>query len=153
MGTDIYTRNGIIFSIDDAVERFFKMKKKDIATFVENHKEEYPNLSSVKTINNLKQWFIDLANSKVSEDYIGNTETLERIWEQIVSPKFELPSVSFEYFTSNRISGYDVPTQTVCLVFSDTGLFETKLTKEGKRVARAMGIKDLQSTTWTVYSY
>lgn len=153
MGTDIYTRNGIIFSIDDAVGRFFKMKKKDIATFVQNHKEEYPNLSSVKTINDLKQWFIDLANSKVSEDNISSTEILERIWEQIVSPKFELPSVSFEYFTSNRISGYDVPTQTVCLVFSDAGLFETKLTKEGKRVARIMGNKELQSTTWTVYSY
>lgn len=153
MGTDIYTSSGILFSLEEAVDKFFKLKKKDISAFVENNKTEFENLTAVKKIDDLKQWFINLANSKISEDYISDTATLERVWEQIVSTKFQLPTVSFEYFSSNRINGYDVPTQTICVVFSDSGLFEKKLTKEGKRVARVMGIKDLQSTTWTVYSY
>lgn len=164
MGVDIYTRSGILFTVDEAV-RFFKgLSKEEIKSFVEANKSEFcgangcdSELTEVKTLSDLKSWFVNLANSKVvkDDDYISDTSALERVWMELAGGRLDLPEVSFEYFSSNRYSGYDVPTQTVCLVFNDNDLFETKPTKSGKQVAKKLGIKakDFKTTTWTVYSY
>lgn len=155
MGVDIYTNSGILFTIEEAVERFFKLKKKDIESFKNNFSSEKRfDLDKVKTLSDLKTWFLNFASEcivKSDYDEYVNGEELGKVWNQIV--KLELPEVRFEYFTNNRYSGYDVPTNTICVVFDDDGLFETKMTKEGKKVAKMMGLKDLQSTEWTVYSY
>lgn len=166
MGTDIYTKNGILFTVDEAVEKFFQgLKKKDIEDFKNNFTTESwqsysgklkTDLEKVKTLKDFKAWFLNFAEKQIVkcdyDEYI-NGDILEKMWNILVSERLNLPEASFEYFTSNRYNGYDVPTKTICVAFNCHGLFERKLTKEGKRVAKIMKIKDLQPTEWTVYSY
>lgn len=162
MGVDIYTSSGILFTLEDAAEKFFKgittakIKKliPEIESELEND-ENKENLKAISNISDLKIWFVEFANSKISDDYLQDQDKLVDIFNIILeNGKFsDLPDVSFEYFTSNRYSGYDVPTETICVIFSDIGIFETKLTKKGQKLAKLIGSKNVQQTTWTVYSY
>lgn len=162
MGVDIYTSSGILFTLEDAVEKFFKgittAKIKKLIPEIESELEDDENKENLKAISNiadLKIWFVEFANSKISDDYLQDEDKLVDIFNIILeNSKFaDLPDVSFEYFTSNRYSGYDVPTETICVIFSDIGIFETKLTKKGQKLAKLIGSKNVQQTTWTVYSY
>jgi hypothetical protein len=162
MGTDIYVGSGILFSIDDAVDLFFKgfNKKKisllvsELKSIIEN-KEEHDFINDIEDIYELKSWFVSFCQKQVNNEYVSEQSLLINIWNVIVEKtKFKnLPEISFEYFTSSRYSGYEVPIETVCVVFNDTDLFETKMSKKGEAVAKAMGLKKIEKTTWTVYSY
>ena len=66
--------------------------------------------------------------------------------------KIELPAFKFDYWTRSRVSGWEVPVNTPCIVFSNDGLFETKMTKEGKRLAALLGVKKIESSSWTFMS-
>lgn len=162
MGVDIYTSSGILFTLEDAVDKFFKgitaTKIKKLIPEIESSLEDDENKENLKAISNiadLKIWFIEFANSKINDDYLQDEDKLSDIFNIILeNSKFiDLPDVSFEYFTSNRYSGYDVPTETICVIFSDIGIFETKLTKKGQKLAKLIGHKNVTQTTWTVYSY
>lgn len=165
MGIDIYSESGILFSLDEAVSRFFKginasnIKKiiEDVETMIDDDSEHRNSLKNIKNCESLKSWFLELANSKINkeEGYVFDGEILQSLWDKIINyTKFkDLPEITFEYFTSNRFSGYDVPTETICIKFNDYGLFETKLTKKGQKLAEIMKIKNLKQTHWTVYSY
>jgi hypothetical protein len=160
MGVDIYANSGILFTLEYAISKFFKgissakFKKivEEIASQLEEDEKE--SFTAVSNLSDLKVWFEDFANSKINDDYL-ESEKLEDIFNIVLdNTKFAaLPDVSFEYFTSNRYSGYDVPTETICVIFSDIGIFETKLTKKGQAVAKLIGSKNTKQTTWTVYSY
>jgi hypothetical protein len=160
MGVDIYTSSGILFTLEDAISKFFKgisatkFKKlvEEISSQLEDDEKE--SFAAVSNLSDLKVWFEDFANSKINDDYV-ESEKLEDIFNIVLeNTKFHsLPDVTFEYFTSNRYSGYDVPTETICVIFSDIGLFETKLTKKGQAIAKLIGSKNTKQTTWTVYSY
>ena len=162
MGVDIYTSSGILFPIEEAVGRFFKVKKSEIASVIEEITPQIPEekkefaetLKNVKTSEELGSWFCGLVNAFINDEYIGYSDDLARIFDSVLDhTKFAgLPETSLDYFTSGRYSGYDVPIETPCVIFNDNGLFETKLTKEGQAVAKKMGMKIAQ-TTWTVYSY
>jgi hypothetical protein len=163
MGVDIYTSSGILFTLEDAIDKFFKgitsakLKKliPEIESTLEDDEEHKANLKAISAIADLKIWFNEFANSKINDDYLQDEDKLSDIFNIILeNTKFvDLPDVSFQYFTSNRYSGYDVPTETICVIFSDIGIFETKLTKKGQKLAKLIGSKNVQQTTWTVYSY
>jgi hypothetical protein len=38
-------------------------------------------------------------------------------------------------------------------MFESHSLFETKMTKSGKELAKTLGLKEITETTWTVHSY
>ena len=61
---------------------------------------------------------------------------------------FELRS-----FDNNREVGYDVDIDTIYLMFESHSLFETKMTKSGKELAKTLGLKEITETTWTIHSY
>lgn len=165
MGVDIYIDSGILFTLEDAVNKFFKgLNKKNIAEIVDScsdivkDENDLHFLKSIANIEDLKSWFIGSAQKLADEsEYPGyfDEEFLSLIWNRIIDKtKFtNLPQVRFKYFKSNRYSGYDVPTNTVCVVFDDSGLFENKMSTQGKAVAKLMGLKSIEKTTWTVYSY
>lgn len=161
MGTDIYIKSGILFSIDEAVDLFFKgLNKKKISLLVSElkdlieNKEEHEFINDIEDIYDLKSWFVSFCQKQVDKDYILNQDSLNSVWTAILKKtKFNLPEINFEYFASNRYNGYEVPVETVCIVFDDTDLFETKMSKKGEAVAKIMGVKKIEKTIWTVYSY
>ena len=63
--------------------------------------------------------------------------------------------VNFELrsFDNNREVGYDVDIDTIYLMFESHSLFETKMTKSGKELAKTLGLKEITETTWTIHSY
>jgi hypothetical protein len=162
MGVDIYADSGILFTIDDAVSRFFKgLNKKSITEIIDSctsiitDENDLHFLKSISNTDDLKSWFISFAQKLVDDEGCLDEDFLSIVYYRIIDKtKFkDLPAVRFKYFKSNRYSGYDVPANTICLVIDDTGLFETKMTAQGKLVAKLMGFKNIEKTTWTVYSY
>lgn len=161
MGADIYADSGVLFTIDEAVNKFFKgLNKKSIADIIEScnsiitDENELHFLKNIANTDDLKSWFISFAQKLVDDEGQLDSDILSVIFYRVIDKtKFtDLPIARFEYFTSNRYSGYDVPTNTICLILDDAGLFETKMTTEGKLIAKLMGLKKIEKTTWTVYS-
>ena len=69
MGVDIYTSSGILFTLEDAVDKFFKgittVKIKKLIPEIESELEDDENKENLKAISNiadLKVWFIEFAN-------------------------------------------------------------------------------------------
>lgn len=162
MGIDIYSDGGILFELDEAVNKFFKgLNKKTISEVIEDclpilaEEDDIHFLKSVENLDDLKSWFIGLAQKSLDDNKYLDEEFLIIVWNKIINKtKFnDLPQVRFKYFTSNRYSGYEVPIDTICLVFNDDDLFEVKMTAKGRAVAKKMGYKEIKKTSWTVYSY
>jgi hypothetical protein len=78
---------------------------------------------------------------------------LDTFCEQANIDLEELPSFSLRSFDSNRISGYEIETDVLYIMFDTFGLFKTVMTNEGKKVAKKLGVDSIQETTWTVHSY
>jgi hypothetical protein len=169
LGVDIYIDSGILFTLEDAVNKFFKgLNKKSIAEIVDScsdivkDENDLHFLKSIANTEDLKSWFIGSAQKLADESehpgyfngVLTHEEFLSLIWHRVIDKtKFtNLPQVRFKYFKSNRYSGYDVPANTICVVFDDSGLFENKMSTQGKAVAKLMGLKSIEKTTWTVYS-
>lgn len=157
MGTDIYTRQGVLFEVSDIVPNLFgRIKNTQVKNIVEKINKHHADVEcSSTTSQELCDWFVNLVDKSVGEEgYFSNEDVLISIWNIICKEtKTSLPDVSFEYFTSNRISDYNVPTNVSCLVFSDHNLFKTVMTEKGKQVAKTLRLRKIESTTWTVWSY
>lgn len=161
MGVDIYTKSGVLFTLDEAVNSFFKgLSRKSIIKIIEEclsfiDDNEKVFIKNISGIDDLKSWFINYTINQIEDNYIQNQTTIKKIWDCVLSKtKYKnLPEIELEYFVSARYNGYDVPLDTVCVVFSDQGLFETKMTKKGIATAKLMGQRKISQTSWTIYSY
>lgn len=160
MGMDIYSSSGVVIQVDEAVPAILrKVKKAQIPAVVEAIGSKWKfddksGLDEVKNLESLVAWIVAAAEKMVDKeggylDSIALTDLFEVVCGAV---GIELPSFSFDYWTHSRISGWEVPTNTPCMVFSDDGLFETKMSKEGKRLAGILGRSEVESTTWTVMS-
>ena len=65
----------------------------------------------------------------------------------------KLPQYDIRSFESSRYSGYEVETGVPYLMFDSSELFEQKLSKTGRAVAKQLNIDNVRETEWTVYSY
>jgi hypothetical protein len=82
-----------------------------------------------------------------------NTKLLQIFCEHIGIDLDNLPECNLRSFESSRESGWDVEADVLYLMFEPYGLFETKMTKEGKKLAKVLGKESIEETTWTVHSY
>lgn len=161
MGMDIISSSGVVFPVADiCVVLFADAKKGPLASAVANIKAEWKEewgelqIDKVDTGVDLAEWFSNLVSSQVKDDYLDD-RIVGTVWDLIVEGlglQGKLPSASFDYWTHSRISGWDVPIEVPCIVFDENGLFETKMTREGKKFAKLIGEQSIKSTTWTIMS-
>lgn len=160
MGMDIISSSGVVVPVDEAAPSIFgKAKKDQVAKAVDavrsgwNMAEKF-SVDGVKDANTLARWVSETAASLVDKEgeYIDSLALVELFSILCESLGIDLPSFEFDYWTRSRISGWEVPTGVPCIVFHSNGLFETKMTKEGKRLAKILGTKEIQSSTWTIMS-
>lgn len=160
MGMDIYSNSGVVVPVSEAAAAIFrKAKKEDVLKAVESVRANWDisdksGLEVVQDAGSLADWVALVAERLVDKegeylDSLALVNLFEIICENL---GIELPLFEFDYWTRARISGWEVPTNTPCVVFSSDGLFETKMTKEGKRLAAILGTKEIESSTWTIMS-
>tara|TARA_R110000751_G_scaffold287491_1_gene392265 strand:- start:905 stop:1675 length:771 start_codon:yes stop_codon:yes gene_type:complete len=74
------------------------------------------------------------------------------LWQRILKSYDQLPDLcDIRVFNSNRLSGYDVPTEEPCFVFDDSECFKTTKTKKGEALDELVGY-ELESKEWTIMS-
>lgn len=160
MGMDIYSNSGVVVPVSEAAGAIFrKAKKQEVLAAAEAVRNAWEvsdksGLEGVEDFQSLSAWVTEVAErlSNKDEGYTDSlalTSLFDIICEAV---GVELPPFEFDYWTRSRISGWEVPINTPCIVFSDRGLFEKKMTKEGKRLAGLLGARQIESSTWTVMS-
>lgn len=175
MGMDIYEGSGVVFTAADIVKRlcgkFSKTKTKAVVSVLREilsaskndiGELHYPNaagaLDTLITGRDLPDWFEAFLREGLTDSYgdfyYSDDTVLHQVWDAlvVVAAGLSLPSVSFEYWTRPRISGWEVPIEVPCVVFEDADLFETKMTKKGQELAKLCKLKTIEKTTWTVMS-
>lgn len=160
MGMDIISSSGVVVSVEEAAAAIFGKAKKDaVLKAVEDVRAKWSLAEKFPTENvpdaaSLVGWISEAASGLVDKEggYIDSLALVDLFNVLCESLGVDLPSYEFDYWTHSRISGWEVPIDTPCIVFSNDGLFETKMTKEGKRLAKLLGTKQIQSTTWTIMS-
>lgn len=177
MGTDIYAQHGVVLSADEVVSAFIpKMTRRElkdlqptlrelVAEFCEEAHPTFIDADSVsdlraavetiKTTTQLRELVMSLIYAAVSDDSVHMTDRLSDIISTIAGPKIMrgLPDFTFDYFSSGRIAGYDVPLHVPCVVFDSEGLFKQTMTPVGKKLAKALKRSSVAESTWTVWSY
>lgn len=160
MGTDIYPESGIAILITDFLN-VNAIKKKGARELIANifYQEKIIGDNSFTAMIKNKSEFIEtfVKHIRMSEGYDSDEEhnrfMLDTFCEQANIDLEELPSFSLRSFDSNRISGYEIETDVLYIMFDTFGLFKTVMTNEGKKVAKKLGVDSIQETTWTVHSY
>ena len=161
MGSDIFTESAVAVEMVDFLRRN-EIKKKANRQLIANvlYQEKYIDEESLKLMVKNKNGFIEAFIDTISmteEGYEGDEDRNQFIIETFCQHSGihlpDLPNWTLRQFDSCRISGYDILTDTVYLMFEPYGLFETVMTDEGKRVAETLGLDHIQETTWTVHSY
>ena len=160
MGMDIYSSTGVVVPLEEAAPAIFrKIKKGQIPAAVEAVHGQWKcadreGLDDVKDLGSLCCWLVEVANrlANKEEGYIDSLALTELFDILCAAFGVELPPFEFDYWTRSRISGWSVPIGTPCVVFGAEGLFETKMTKEGKKLAKALGRSEIETTTWTIMS-
>ncbi len=160
MGTDIYPESGVAILITDFLN-VNAIKKKGARELIANilYQEKIIGDNSFTAMIKNKSEFIEtfVKHIRMSEGYDSDEEhnrfMLDTFCEQANIDLEELPSFSLRSFDSNRISGYEIETDVLYIMFDTFGLFKTVMTNEGKKVAKKLGVDNIQETTWTVHSY
>lgn len=162
MGMDIYSKSGVVFTVEDISSMLFgKLDNSSVEKVVgdlnSNWSENWGDksgLDEVKDSASLSNWLCSFASSLVRDDYLDEIN-LAQVWDVITQSMDiadQLPMATFDYWTHSRISGWEVPTEVPCVVFEESGLFETKMTSAGKKFAKLIGQKTIGLTTWTIMS-
>ena len=158
MGMDIYSNSGVVLPVSEVSGTLFggiQDVSKIVKALEKSWKDEWGKieLENVKSGEELAAWFTSLADSLVRDDYLDDS-VLTEVWDVITKKSGlakKLPHASFDYWTHSRISGWEVPTEVPCVIFHEDGLFETKPTREGRKLSKLLG-QEIQLTTWTVMS-
>lgn len=148
MGMDVYSESGIVFRAADILPKLFgKATKQQLENIAKKGLESGSELPKFKNGKDFSKWLI--ANAQ-SEDSETSSSFLESAIEEL---GLELPRAEFKTWESSRMSGGEVPAGELCVVFGYSGVFETKLTPYGQKVAKQLGQKGLTLSTWTWMSY
>ena len=160
MGSDIYTESAVAIPFSDFLDRKELNKKSVINAIV----DDLIKASIVPTTDHMEmrkdkyhfaEGLVDLVSmiEGYEQDRGHNTKLLQIFCEHVGIDLDSLPECNFRSFESSRESGWDVETDVVYLMFEPHGLFETKMTKEGKKLAKVLGKESIEEITWTVHSY
>ena len=161
MGSDIYTESAVAIKLRDFLNRK-ELKKKSVRNDIVDELIKTGVMSAVgrhlemrESVSNFINEFESLISMEDGyEDNRENNDKALRVfcnhtgvdWGNLIT--FELRS-----FDNNREVGYDVDIDTIYLMFESHSLFETKMTKSGKELAKTLGLKEITETTWTIHSY
>jgi len=162
MGSDIYTESAVAIKLEDFLNRK-ELKKKSVRNDIVDELINAGFISPVdnhfeirESVRNFIDKFISLMSMQDGyEDDRNNNGLMIRIFCDHTGINMDADLVNFELrsFDNNREVGYDVDTDTIYLMFDSHRLFETKMTKEGKDLAKTLGLKEITETTWTIHSY
>lgn len=165
MGSDIYTESAVAVRFDDFLDRK-ELNKKSINAIVDDlvkndlvvEGAEKLSMRDSKAVFINK--YVDLISNlmtdngyEIEDERDRITKFLQIFCEHVGIDLDDLPEYNFRFFESSRESGWDVETDVIYLMFEPYGLFETKMTKEGKKLAKILGKENIEETTWTVHSY
>lgn len=162
MGSDIYTESAVAVRFDDFLSSRKELNKKPFRNALVDELIENKIVSATDhlSMRDSKSVFINkfvdlisMSEEGYEDDREHNTKLLTIFCEHIGIDLDDLPECNFRFFESSRESGWDVETDVVYLMFEPHGLFETKMTAEGKKLAKVLGQKSITETTWTVHSY
>ena len=164
MGSDIYTESAVAVRFDDFLSSRKELNKKSLRNaivddlikndlVVEGLAEKLPMRDSKSVFINKFVDLISMSEEGYENDRKHNTELLTIFCEHVGVDLDDLPECNFRFFESSRESGWDVEADVIYLMFEPYGLFETKMTKEGKKLAKVLGKESIEETTWTVHSY
>ena len=163
MGSDIYTESAVAVRFDDFLNRK-ELDENHIRNGIVNDligndiviegltQKLMMRDSKTALIGKLVD-LISMSDEGYENDRERNTQILKIFCENVGIDLDSLPECNFRSFESSRESGFDVETDVVYLMFEPSGLFETKMTKEGKKFAKFLGKESIEETTWTVHSY
>ena len=160
MGSDIYTESAVAVPFGDFLDRKELNKKSVINAIVDDliKAKIIPvtkHMGFRKDKYSLVEGLVDLIS--MDEGYEGdrehNTKLLTIFCEHVGVDLDDLPECNFRSFDNLREAGWDVEADVVYIMFEPSGLFETKMTAEGKKLAKVLGQKSIEETTWTVHSY
>ena len=161
MGSDIYTESAVAIKLEDFLNRK-KLKKKSVRNDIVDELIKTGVMSALGRHLEMRESvsnFIDEFQSLISmeDGYEDNRENNDKALRAFCNHTgLDLDNlITFELrsFDNNREVGYDVDIDTIYLMFESHGLFETKMTKSGKELAKTLGLKEITETTWTVHSY
>lgn len=161
MGSDIYTESAVAVRLDDFLN-VDAIKKKAARELITNvfYQEKLISDYSFTDMNKSKNLFIEtfIHEMSMSEEGYEADEERNRYMIQTFCDVAkidleDLPEFSLRSFDSCRISGYDIETDVLYIMFECYNLFETVMTDEGKKVAEKLGLDYIDETTWTVHSY
>jgi hypothetical protein len=160
MGIDIYSSSGVVVPLEDALPAILrKSKKADVLKAVEAVQAQWriadkKGVEGVRDKSSLASWLLSVAEGLVDRegefmDSLAFQDLFQIVVESLGIP---LPPYEFDYWTRGRIEGWEVPLDSPCIVFRSGGLFEKRMTKEGKRLASLLGRGEVEESTWTVMS-
>ena len=163
MGSDIYTESAVAVAFSDFLDRKELNKKSIINAIVDDLIKNdivveglVEKLPLRKDKYHLAEGLVDLismSDEGYEDDRERNTKILTIFCEHVGIDLDSLPECNFRSFESSRESGWDVEAYVLYLMFEPSGLFETKMTAEGRKLAKVLGKKSIEETTWTVHSY
>ena len=161
MGSDIYTESAVAIKLEDFLNRK-ELKKKSVRNDIVDELIKTGIMSAVgrhlemrESVSNFINEFESLIS--MEDGYEDNRENNDKALRAFCNHTgLDLDNlITFELrsFDNNREVGYDVDVDTIYLMFESHSLFETKMTKSGKELAKTLGLKEITETTWTVHSY
>ena len=161
MGSDIYTESAVAIRLQDFLNRK-ELKKKSVRNDIVDELIKTGVMSAVgrhlemrESVSNFINEFESLIS--MEDGYEDNRENNDKALRAFCNHTgVDLDNlITFELrsFDNNREVGYDVDIDTIYLMFESHSLFETKMTKSGKELAKTLGLKEITETTWTVHSY
>jgi hypothetical protein len=161
MGSDIYTESAVAIRLQDFLNRK-ELKKKSVRNDIVDELIKTGVMSAVgrhlemrESVSNFINDFESLIS--MEDGYEDNRENNDKALRAFCNHTgLDLDNlITFELrsFDNNREVGYDVDIDTIYLMFESHSLFETKMTKSGKELAKTLGLKEITETTWTIHSY
>ena len=163
MGMDVSSSTGVVFEISDVVPNILEsltdaQVKSSVTRLKKKYEDNWPTkkeeLDKISSGEDLSNWFLEGIVINEDDEDGFDTYAIENIWDNIMSAsKCKLPDATFHYWTSSRLSDYEVPIETPCIVFEECGLFTTKMTAKGKKLATTLGVSEIGTSTWTTLSY
>jgi hypothetical protein len=161
MGSDIYTESAVAIRLQDFLNRK-ELKQKSVRNDIVDELIKTGVMSAVgrhlemrESVSNFINEFESLIS--MEDGYEDNRENNDKALRAFCNHTgLDLDNlITFELrsFDNNREVGYDVDIDTIYLMFESHSLFETKMTKSGKELAKTLGLKEITETTWTIHSY
>ncbi len=164
MGSDIFSESAVAIRLEDFFDKP-AVKKKSVRETIANtlYQEEVIDDTQLKEISKNKGNLISTLLSTIERELCdesgyelcseANRFVIETFCQHAGVDLDDLPDFSIRAFRSCREAGYEVEIDVPYIMFDPDGLFVTKLSEDGDKVAEILGLDDLTETTWTVHSY